>query len=146
MSINKKGLLQGVDIRILNIQYSGTVSKSSADPEVVWEYKRLRNAIQQINENEKKEYYSGKFNDAHEENDSKKNVRLQSKKDLSSTQLHIDGELCSNPKRIADEFNKIFINKIKKLRQDSNIEVTIDPATRLSRWLTKRTEPIPEFN
>ena len=49
-----------------------TASKSSADPEVVREYKRLRNEIKQINENEKKEYYSGKFNDAHEENDSKK--------------------------------------------------------------------------
>ena len=126
-------------------------SKSSADPEIVREYKQLRNVIKEINETEKKEYYSGKFNDADDDNDSKKMWSLtyeilQSKKDLSPTQLNIDGELCSNPKRMADEFNKTFINKIKKLQSESNSQVTIDPATRLSRWLNKRTQPIPEFS
>lgn len=130
--------------------YLKSLSTSSDDPSVLREYKDLRNKIKQINETEKKVYYGNKFGEASEENNSAKMWGLTyeilgSKSNLSPTQLNIDGRTCSNPKIMANEFNKIFINKVKNLRNKAAHPVIIDPAVRLRQWLDRRNLPIPEF-
>ena len=73
-------------------------------------------------------------------------------KNLSPSAIvhHEDGEdspeLITNPLKMATIFNKYFKNKITTLRQKTAIEATIEPATRLKSWLSKRPEPPPEFN
>ena len=72
-------------------------------------------------------------------------------KNLSPSAIvhHEDGEdspeLITNPIKMATIFNKYFKNKITTLRQKTAIEATIEPATRLRTWLSKRPEPPPEF-
>ena len=89
-------------------------SKESQDINVLKQYRKLRNQIKEINKKEEKEYYMKEFKDAGDRNDSRKMWGLSydilgSKKNLSPNQLIIDGNLCSNPKVIAEEFNKLFI-------------------------------------
>ena len=45
----------------------------------------------------------------------------------------------------ANEFNRIFINKVKRLRTKSNHTVPCDASVYLRRWLNKRSRPIPEL-
>ena len=125
-------------------------SKESNDINVLKKYRKLRNQIKEINKKEEKEFYMKEFEDAGDRNDSRKMWGLSydilgSKKNLSPNQLIIDGNLCSNPKLIAEEFNKIFINKVQKLKSELQGQVIQDPAERLQDWLKKRTKPIPEL-
>ena len=46
---------------------------------------------------------------------------------------------------MATSFNKFFRNKITTLRQKTATEATIEPATRLRKWLSKIAEPPPHF-
>ena len=46
---------------------------------------------------------------------------------------------------MATIFNKFFRNKITTLRQKTATEATIEPTTRLRKWLSKRPEPHPQF-
>ena len=46
---------------------------------------------------------------------------------------------------MATIFNKFFKNKITTLRQKTATEATIEPATCLRTWLSKRPEAPPEF-
>ena len=79
------------------------------------------------------------------------NEMLGTVKNLSPSAIvhHEDGEdspeLITNPLKMATIFNKYFKNKITTLRQKTAIEATIEPATRLRTWLSKRPEPPPEF-
>ena len=126
-------------------------SVRSADPEVLRKYKSLRNVIKEINENEKSDYYGDKFKAADDENNSKKMWGLafeilKSKSNLSPTQLNIEGVPSSNPKMMANEFNRIFINNVKRLRTKPNQTVPGDPCVHLRRLLNKRGRPIPELS
>ena len=108
-------------------------SISSQDPDVLRKYKTARNNIKSRNKQEKKEYYQDKFEKAKDDNDSKQVWNsayeiLGSRKDLSPTQLLIDGNLCSNPQKMANEFNKVFIEKVKNLKNKLAGLLTIDPA------------------
>ena len=46
---------------------------------------------------------------------------------------------------MATEFNRMFCEKIKKLKSELAGPVTIDPAERLRTWLSKRSEAITEL-
>ena len=79
------------------------------------------------------------------------NELLGTVKNLSPTAIvhQEDGEdspdLITNPLKMATIFNKFFRNKITTLRQKTATEATIEPATRLRKWLSKRPEPPPQF-
>ena len=108
-------------------------SISSQDPDVLRKYKTARNNIKSRNKQEKKEYYQDKFEKAKDDNDSKQVWNsayeiLGSRKDLCPTQLLIDGNLCSNPPKMANELNKVFIEKVKNLKNKLAGLLTIDPA------------------
>ena len=125
-------------------------SKTSNDVEILKAYKKLRNQIKAISKKEEESYYVKEYDDAGERNDSRKMWGLSyeilgSKKNLSPSQLLIDRKLCSNPKLMAEEFNKIFINKVNKLKSGLTGGVTQDPAERLQCWLQKRSKPISEL-
>ena len=61
------------------------------------------------------------------------------------TQLNIEGRPSTNPKEMAEEFNKVFIQKVKNLRNKISGPVKVDPALRLQKWIDKRNTPIPEL-
>ena len=123
-------------------------SKTSDDPKVLQKYRKSRNEIKEKNKSEKKSHYQNKFKKANDENDRSQMWNtayeiLGSKKNLSPTQLVIDGKLCSNPQKMAEEFNKVFIEKVKNLKNNLSGQVSIDPADRLENWLKKREDEIP---
>ena len=123
-------------------------SKTSDDPKVLQKYRKSRNEIKEKNKSEKKSHYQNKFKKANDENDRSQMWNtayeiLGSKKNLSPTQLVIDGKLCSNPQKMAEEFNKVFIEKVKNLKNNLSGQVSIDPADRLKNWLKKREDEIP---
>ena len=47
---------------------------------------------------------------------------------------------------MADEFNRVFIEKVRNLKDKLNGPITLDPAVRLKVWLDKKDEHIPELN
>ena len=53
--------------------------------------------------------------------------------------------MVTNPLKMADIFNNYFKKKITLIRQKTATAAEIEPATRLSDWLSKRAEPPPEF-
>ena len=70
---------------------------------------------------------------------------LKMTKNLAPTQLKVNGEIVNDPKKMANEFNNFFINKIKKLRDQTNALPLINPIDRLFNWLQQRNITIPEF-
>ena len=59
--------------------------------------------------------------------------------------LRIEGEIVSNPQKLADVFNDIFLKKVQNLIQKTHNPVDIDPGDRLKAWLNLREEPLPQF-
>ena len=47
---------------------------------------------------------------------------------------------------MATEFNKTFLNKVKKLKESIDGPITNRPEERLQDWLDSRESPIPEFS
>ena len=123
-------------------------SRTNNDPSILTQYKQWRNKIKNRLKYEKLNYYKNKF---HNEKLDKKQVwkttyeYLGNVKNLSPTQILINGNLSSSPKDIAEEFNNVFIDKVKNLKKSLQGPITIDPIERLKRWLHKRNDPIPIF-
>ena len=68
------------------------------------------------------------------------------KKNLSPTALQDEqGDLTTNPTKMATLLNSYFTQKVKKLREKTNSPPTIDPVKRLQQWLDRRPEPPPPF-
>ena len=44
-----------------------------------------------------------------------------------------------------EALNKAFQDKVKKLRNQTNIQPVINPSERLQLWLNKRENPTPNF-
>jgi hypothetical protein len=47
---------------------------------------------------------------------------------------------------MADQFNRVFIEKVQNLKDKLIGPITADPAERLKVWLDKKVEHIPELN
>ena len=47
---------------------------------------------------------------------------------------------------MADKFNRVFIEKVRNLKDKLTGPITADPAERLKVWLDKKDEHIPELN
>ena len=59
--------------------------------------------------------------------------------------LKIDDKVTNDPQTMANNFNKVFTDKINKLREETGRDPSIDPKERLRDFLAQRDEPLPEF-
>ena len=57
-----------------------------------------------------------------------------------------DGTLVTNPSKVATIFNDFFLEKVRKLRIQTNSPPLVDPVLRLNNWLDKRGSPPPPFS
>ena len=57
-------------------------------------------------------------------------------KDLSPKQIVYDGNLISSPLQLAEAFNKIFCDKVQKVKADIVDYITTAPVERLRLWLS----------
>ena len=109
-------------------------SIESNDPEVLKKYKILRNKIKSKLPGEERMYYENKFNN---KDITTKEVWktayeiLDQNKDLSPKQLFDGDSVISAPKKLAEAFNNIFLNKVKKLKNEVTEKVFIEPVERL---------------
>ena len=58
-------------------------------------------------------------------------------KNLSPTTILQNGDSISNPTKVADIFNNLFIQKVQTLRENTNSEPTVDPIERLHVFCLK---------
>ena len=124
-------------------------SITSNDPDILKKYKSLRNKIKARLPGEENLYYKEKFN--HKDTTIKDVWKtsyeiLGQNKDLSPKQLSYNGNLITSPEKLANAFNDIFLDKVKKLKSEVPEDVSIDPLERLAQWLRKRENPIRPFN
>ena len=117
------------------------------------EFNLLCKEVKKAVAKDEKEFYERGFDDGM---DSAKawrtaNELLGTIKNLSSTAIvhqvvgEESSEMITNPLRMADIFNKYFKRKITLFRQRTAVAAVIEPAARLRTWLSKRSEPPPEF-
>ena len=62
---------------------------------------------------------------------------------VAPTKLKVDDKIVTDPKVLANEFNHIFINKVKEIRQKVTDVPSIDPIERLREFLNGKN--LPEF-
>ena len=112
-------------------------------------YKLLRNSIKAKLPAEELNYYGNKLKSKDttiKEVWSTAYEILGQNKDLSPKQL-IDGDkVISSPQKLADAFNSMFLNQVKKLKNKLTNESTKNPITRMREWLARRDKSISEFN
>ena len=123
-------------------------SANSNDPEILRQYKTLRNRIKSKLKTEKMEYFKDKLIDKDvitKEVWKVSDEILGQSKDLSPKQLSHNGDLISSPKVMARIFNEIFVNKVKKIKNEIPNYIIKDPLVRLIQWLGKREVPPREF-
>ena len=66
-------------------------------------------------------------------------------KNLAPVQLIVEGNPVTSPRDMANAFNNIFIKKVNDLKNSITGPTIEDPLSRLSRWLNKRQDPMPQF-
>ena len=123
-------------------------SITSDDPNILKRFKELRNKVKTKLSSAESAYYRKKFDES--DGDVKKVWKtayqfLGKSEDLAPKQMILDGAIISSPEKLSEAFNKVFLNKVKKLREEISKEKIINPEERLENWLRKRAEPLPEF-
>ena len=120
----------------------------TGDQNLLKEYKKVRNEIKSRLITDKKNYYAEKF----DEKDCTPKTAwrtvyniLGSNENKAPSKIKIGENIVTNPQDLASEFCRLFLDKIKKLRQKTDQNPVEDPGTRLQRWLASRNDPIPEF-
>ena len=114
-------------------------------------YKKMRNYIKNKLGPEEEKYYSSKFYNKEASVGSlwnSVNDFLNSSKQSHSntpTLLTYKNKTYSSPRDIANVFNQIFINKVKKLTEKTSNDPKVEPKKRLEAWLKKKEDPIEEF-
>ena len=62
------------------------------------------------------------------------------------TQINDGGVLVNSPEKMANTFNRVFLDKVKKIRDKAcKVATNINPVQRLRSWLNQRSSPLPEF-
>ena len=114
----------------------------TGDPILMDEYRQLRNWIKDNISKEKTAYYHNKFND--EQINTRKawnivNNMLGQTKSKSPSKIKVNDRFITNPKGLAEAFNFIFQEKIKKLRQNTDGHIAkLNPKARLQLWLQNK--------
>ena len=63
------------------------------------------------------------------------------------TQINDNEIVITSPELMANAFNRIFVDKVRKIREKaSEIVANIDPIQRMRSWLNKRPAPLPNFD
>ena len=112
------------------------------------EYKVKRNKVKAMVQSDKINYYKSRLHD--QSFDIKKvwktvyNV-LGNIDNKAPKQIRQGDRIINNPKLMAEALNKTFQDKVKKLRNQTNIQPVINPSERLQLWLNKRENPTPNF-
>ena len=112
------------------------------------EYKKKRNEVTTKLRTAKSDYFRSKF--AQDDQSSGEVWKtafmvLGRNKSEFPSQILISQKLCSAPSEIAEEINKFFINKIAKLKQNSQ-EVLQSSLSELKRFLATRSVPAEGFS
>ena len=128
------------------LKNEATVKK---DEILLEEFKKKRNEVKVRCKIDQKEYIKKEFE---EENQSSSNMwrsvyKIFGMNDSKAPNQIIDNEeLITSPEQMANTFNKIFMSKVRKIRQKAcAIATNIDPIQRLRRWLSQRELPLPRF-
>jgi len=112
------------------------------------EYKIKRNQVKSRIQTDKKNYYK---NILHDQSLNSKNVwktvhdLLGNVNSKAPRQLRHQNKIINNLKIMAEVLNKIFKDKVRNLRNQTNVQPTINPADRLQQWLRSRQCPLPDF-
>ena len=117
----------------------------SSDPGKLREYKILRNRIKSKLKNEKTAYYNKKLSECLNDANMLWKTSYQilgQNRDLSPKQIVYDGNLISSPLQLAEAFNKIFCDKVQKVKADIVDYITTAPVERLRLWLSTTELPI----
>ena len=61
------------------------------------------------------------------------------------TKIRVGDKIITAPKALANTFNKIFLDKVRKLRNQTDTNPKINPIERLKAWLLKSRNNVPEF-
>ena len=113
------------------------------------EYKIKRNEVKARLGVDETDFYKNKFHDV------SLNIRkiwkivyniLGQVDNKAPSKIREGNKIISNPKNLADTFNKLFKDKVKKLRTQTTTDPKINPTVRLQNWLDKRETPIPDFS
>ena len=110
-------------------------------------YKNKRNEVSMLMKTAEKDYHNKKFD---EDNTSKTvwktayDVLGNHRTSFPSQILHC-GRLLSNPKEIATEVNKFFVEKIRKLKEEFKPPENEDPTVELKKYLSKKNVPREGF-
>ena len=119
-----------------------------ADPELLKEFKRLRNEVRQRIIKDRGSYYQNQFQDqSFSVRQSWKLVYslIGGKGAKGPSKISFNNSILSQPKEIAMALNRIFVDKVTKLREKTATEAKIDPILRLRSWLSKERDMVPEF-
>ena len=114
----------------------------SGDPVLMAEYRQWRNWIKNNILGEKNDYYHNKFSS--EKINTRKAWRivrniLGQGESKSPNKIKFNDKFITNPRGLAEAFNCIFQEKIKKLRQNTDGHICkINPKARLQLWLENK--------
>ena len=119
-----------------------------ADPDLFKNFKRLRNKVRQNIILDRLSYYQNQFQDQSFSVKQSWNlgyslIGKQGSKGPSKIVFH--DSLLTKPVDVAMAFNQLFVDKVIKLRRQTETEAKIDPILRLRNWLFKERDNIPEF-
>ena len=120
-----------------------------SDVNLMAEYKIKRNEVKSRLKAEETEYFRHKF---HDNKMSIKNVWktvygiLGKQENRAPSCIRKDGKVITDPKTLATTFNKIFQNKVRKLRNLTTTNPKVDPSDRLKAWLDSKGAVIPNFS
>jgi hypothetical protein len=62
------------------------------------------------------------------------------------TKIMDDDKIITSPKALANVFNKMFQDKVRKLRTQTRNAPKVNPIDRLKAWLDKKENAAPEFS
>ena len=117
----------------------------TGDEVLMEEYKLKRNLIKDSLPHEEENYYNNKLTGDLTTKKAWSIVynMLGQVKSKSPSKIEFENKTITNPRALANAFNKIFKNKVRKLRTNTNHAPKIDPKVRLNSWLGDR--PLPMF-
>ena len=120
----------------------------NGDEILLEEFKRKRNEVKVKSQDDQEEYIKKEFDGNQSSSNMWKSVYkifgMNSSK--APTQINDNGIVITSPELMANTFNRIFVDKVRKIREKAcEIVVNIDPIQRLRSWLNKRPAPLPNF-
>ena len=118
------------------------------DSDLMREFKSKRNDVKKKLEEDVKVYNEKEFDSTKSSNYVWKSAYkfLGQNNNKAPSQIYHEGNLITSPEKLANAFNQIFLEKVKKIRQKAESQnVKINPVQRLKTWLSQRLSPPSQF-